>query len=811
MMKYLLTALLAVASVPLFSQIKIKLEILPDNETYFVSMLPEVDYPAPGNLMASGQFTIRVPHGLCANRFEVADLTMEGGASWSDNGRVDSPIESPSWDYISFGLVQQATNAYTFVAGVETPLFSFKNGANFCADSVEVINNMTDPFLPPNSANANIGNSIVVFGGGPNNIYDGAVNDGIVTCTPLVPCYEIEYNTEYLCNGETYNGIVIEQDTTIEIHYTSCGDCDSGFVTNIIVWEDDFPAIDTAICQGEDFGGTTITQNETISVVYPSFGGCDSTQAYNVEMLMPTSETSDITIFAGQTVNGVAVYSDSILVQNLTGFNGCDSIHTTNVTVSSIPTEMTDGRICQGEMFMGQFWSQDTVLIDTLLSAQGFDSAVHILNLTVDSVYNKVINKALCEGESYLGNIYSENDTLMENLQTIHGCDSTVITFITVVPVEFRLLDTTICAGELFFGEMYESDTTIEASIPSSILACDSIVFQTNLQVLPAANANIVGETEVCGNAESELTATGGDSFAWNTGDTDGSIIAAQSGTYAVTVTNGFGCSDEASIDVEIAGIDVVFEAVPPPCSGGETGSVRFMEVQGGLPPYTYSIDGGTFSTSHTDFYNLSPGTYELEVRDASGCAWTESLNLNDPASYFLDLGPDLSVRLGEGISLEAATDFYGFAEIQWAPAQDTTLCDTCLFQEIIPLESTTYRLTLTDSAGCSVESEMRVTVDKGRQIYVPTAFSPNGDGLNDRLTVQGGDNIATVRQFVIFERWGGQVFQQENFQPNDFSLGWDGLWHGKPSRMGTYVWMAEVEFIDGHVEVFEGGVLLVR
>ena len=105
------------------------MEVLPDNETYLVSFVSELTYSFPDYLMASGQVTIRVPHGIGDYRFEVADLTMESvGGDWLNNSRVDAPPEAPSWDYISFGLVSFGTSAYQFEADVPIPVFLLRTG-----------------------------------------------------------------------------------------------------------------------------------------------------------------------------------------------------------------------------------------------------------------------------------------------------------------------------------------------------------------------------------------------------------------------------------------------------------------------------------------------------------------------------------------------------------------------------------------------------------------------------------------------------------------------------------------------------------
>jgi gliding motility-associated-like protein len=96
--------------------------------------------------------------------------------------------------------------------------------------------------------------------------------------------------------------------------------------------------------------------------------------------------------------------------------------------------------------------------------------------------------------------------------------------------------------------------------------------------------------------------------------------------------------------------------------------------------------------------------------------------------------------------------------------------------------------------------------------VYIPNIFSPNDDGENDWFTVYADlKGVKQVKQFQIFDRWGDQVFQRENFQPNDPTLGWDGRYRGQEMNPAVFVYYAIVEFIDGQEVLFKGDVTLMR
>ena len=94
----------------------------------------------------------------------------------------------------------------------------------------------------------------------------------------------------------------------------------------------------------------------------------------------------------------------------------------------------------------------------------------------------------------------------------------------------------------------------------------------------------------------------------------------------------------------------------------------------------------------------------------------------------------------------------------------------------------------------------------------MPTAFSPNGDYINDRFTVYANTfQVKEIASFKIFDRWGGLLFERKNFPPNDEASGWDGASRGQPLNSGVYVYALEVELLNGGRQVVGGHVVLMR
>lgn len=179
-------------SFSLSAQVQFKLTYSKETQRYTVSVIPTATYTNPDNITGTGQVTIKVP----TNQFFPVDIESSlEGMNWDANSRNDSPSEEPDFDYISFGLTVTAGLAFPdYVQGVELPLFSFQNSFG-CTGKIYLIDNGTDPFMPPNSQMANIGNSITIFGAG-GDAYGGIVGSGECDCEDETTSVEEEIGLE---------------------------------------------------------------------------------------------------------------------------------------------------------------------------------------------------------------------------------------------------------------------------------------------------------------------------------------------------------------------------------------------------------------------------------------------------------------------------------------------------------------------------------------------------------------------------------------------------------------------------------------
>ncbi|MBK6622522.1 MAG: gliding motility-associated C-terminal domain-containing protein [Saprospirales bacterium] len=135
----------------------------------------------------------------------------------------------------------------------------------------------------------------------------------------------------------------------------------------------------------------------------------------------------------------------------------------------------------------------------------------------------------------------------------------------------------------------------------------------------------------------------------------------------------------------------------------------------------------------------------------------------------------------------------------------------TC--EEVVasPGVNTLYTVTALSPDGCLGSDSIFIRVVINRKVYIPNTFSPNFDGINDYFLPFAGKEAVAIRDFKVFDRWGALVFSRSAFIPNDMLLGWDGTFNGKSMNSGLFTYFVEIEFADGEVEVYKGGVHLVR
>lgn len=294
----------------------------------------------------------------------------------------------------------------------------------------------------------------------------------------------------------------------------------------------------------------------------------------------------------------------------------------------------------------------------------------------------------------------------------------------------------------------------------------------------------------------------------WSNGANTPSVDGLTAGEYCLTVTDAIGCAVTECVQIDTPPpLSMTTEAIDNICYGFAEGQLN-INSSGGTPPYLHAVKEDIFYPT-SSFGGLAAGEYTVTVQDANGCLYSQKASVTEPPELLVDAGPDLKIDLSEYVDLEAIPNFpvVGYS---WE-GEFIEECADCPDPTVRPFYSSTYKVTVINEDGCEAFDYVDVLVGKPRNVFIPNVFSPNNDSSNDSFFINASGEVANVRSFQIFSRWGELLMEMKEFQPNDPQFGWDGRHNGKLVNPGVYVYTAEIEFIDGVNLIFKGDVTLVR
>ncbi|SFM77002.1 gliding motility-associated C-terminal domain-containing protein [Chitinophaga sp. YR627] len=244
--------------------------------------------------------------------------------------------------------------------------------------------------------------------------------------------------------------------------------------------------------------------------------------------------------------------------------------------------------------------------------------------------------------------------------------------------------------------------------------------------------------------------------------------------------------------------IDLSVTPTDETCSR-EDGALE-INGSGGTLPYTYELNGVPINTP--DIENIVAGDYNIKIIDANGCEATADVTLNN-----LDIAPvtitnsDTTISIGDKVELHAVNA----VDYSWTPVTGVS-CADCATTTVQPLQTTTYIVITPSGRNCAVSDSVTIYVDTRHSLFIPTAFTPNKDGVNDVFRVKA--KAVAVFNMMIYNRWGEVIFRS-----GDVSKGWDGTYMEQLQPGGAYVYMIEYAFYDDVGKIYrqQGTVTLVR
>lgn len=385
-------------------------------------------------------------------------------------------------------------------------------------------------------------------------------------------------------------------------------------------------------------------------------------------------------------------------------------------------------------------------------------------------------------------------------------CISTVTAFTRPPDTVFLNLAYTVCPDAPLFGIAWPRDTTIlvfAPGVPDTLKIID-------IDVLPAPAFVITGDSSLCNDDSARVEVSGFfKTYRWSTGATGSALTVGQPGVYAVTVTANNGCTRAESVTVTASRPDAVVETQDPSCAGSADGRILASDFSGGLEPYALALNDGPFGADSV-FSGLSGGNYRLTLRDATGCIDSFVLSLLEPAPFTIDAGPDLVLRPGDAVRIQAAASG---PVLSWTWQSAVALdCYTCPDPLILQAANTILILLATDARGCTARDTLRLTYRDTLDLFVPNAFAPGrADTGNGVLRVAPGPGNWQVTEFSVFDRWGNRLFQSQTPVQHPATLEWDGRVRGRLLPPGVYLWMATLQVPGGTVQRRTGDVSVVQ
>lgn len=479
-----------------------------------------------------------------------------------------------------------------------------------------------------------------------------------------------------------------------------------------------------------------------------------------------TTRTDTVTICQGQsykvganTYTQTGIYRDSVI----TG-NSCSEITITHLRVLPVYYQVVSKTFCIGQSFTlnnGRVVTTSGIYKDTLLAV--CDSIIEYRLQFLNSITTNV-QVSVCQGKNYTlpdGSLVATSGTYRDTLLSAAGCDSIIVTQLTVQPYLRSTQNITLCQGKSYTlpgGRVVSMSGTYSDTIKNNN-GCDSIVV-TQLNIIPPVAVN--KQAVICQ----------GQSYLLSGGRT-----VKVSGTYYDTIKKPGNCDSIfiTSLSVIPPVPDVVRVAV---CSG-----------------QSYTLPGGVKVKT--------AGTYSDTLKTAASCDSVITTILTVfPNTFKVSLPVTDTILSGSAVAL--LPQYTGGTAIRWNWSPPIGLnCTDCEQPMAMPEQSTTYLVTATTSDGCQDTAQTQLVV-RTSEVYIPTAFSPNNDGLHDRLDVFAMS--AKSFHIRIYNRWGEIVFESQDMQQK-----WDGTFKGDICPTDQYIYVVDVVWQNDKAYHKQGMVMLLR
>jgi gliding motility-associated-like protein len=327
-------------------------------------------------------------------------------------------------------------------------------------------------------------------------------------------------------------------------------------------------------------------------------------------------------------------------------------------------------------------------------------------------------------------------------------------------------------------------------------------------------------------------------------------VTVTQNSVVQMQTANEYGCFIKGSDTIKIFPPDMTIEILGTNCFSNNTTRVSFRvcmnneydSIYANLPvsfydgnPFTgnpklltptfYTQNAGPVSCDSFTHVVSSPLTGILfavvndkgeNINNIPDKATDETNYLNDTSEktiipFVAYVNPiDTTVMRLSDIQLTGSVTGGHLNSYTWTPAEFLS-CINCLTPVASAPYSMKFAFIAQNEYTCIDTVYADIKTFAGGNVDIPNAFTPNGDGLNDIFYILGSKDIRLIKEFAVYNRYGGKVFVKSNFPANDPAFGWNGNINGTHGEMGTYVYFAIILFNDGSQREYKGTVVLIR
>ena len=315
---------------------------------------------------------------------------------------------------------------------------------------------------------------------------------------------------------------------------------------------------------------------------------------------------------------------------------------------------------------------------------------------------------------------------------------------------------------------------------------CSSL-FETSVLFFDKPVVNLGNDTIICAGASVDLNAGDWLKYNWSTGDRVPQISVSLQGIYNVRVTDTNFCEGTAKINLRLNDpenliIDSV-ETTDVICGGNKDGTLN-ISAHGSSGPLLYSIDdGNTFHENNGFFLELPAGElFSVVVKEAGACIQRgQSYSLTEPPVLNLSsntINPSCPGCSDGSINISASGGRPPFSYI-WS--------DNSSDNELFNLEEGRYSVRVTDALNCSKVYTSKIIYNEGTYLNIPTAFTPNEDGINDLWKISNR-NLYPEMRVKVFGFNGKELFES----PPGYPVPWNGKYNGELLPVNSYLYIIE-------------------